>query len=99
MVSISASAVAPRKAVPMAVNFTALSANCCIYTAITLFAASGTMVVRMNIFIWLENSANAGNAATTDSAMAINGTSESKVVKVRLPATCVQLCWKKRTST
>ena len=80
-----------KKAVPIAVNRTALSARYCIYTAIALFAASGTMVVRRNIFIWLENSAKAGNAATIDSAMAMSGTSESKVVKVRLPATCVQL--------
>jgi hypothetical protein len=62
------------------------------YTAMTLFAASGTMVVRMNIFIWVEYSANAGNAATTDNPIAINGTSESSVVKVRLAATWGQLC-------
>src|SRR5262252_727981 len=46
-----------------------------------------------------ESEANAGNAVTTVSATVTSGTSASRVVKVRLPATCAHRSSRKRRAT
>ena len=93
MVSIVITAETARITMPHAVSRPALSANCCMYTDMTLPAEVGIRLVTTNCRIVPEKPENPGKAENTVTVMVISGTSASIVVNVRLPAT-----WKQRSS-
>ena len=99
MVFINSKAVMVKPTIPNKVSLAAMLENCCMYTVMILPAVSGTRLVSMKIFTCAIRSVNTGNAANTVMVTVISGTSESKVVKVRLAAICAQRSSLKRCAT
>ena len=72
---------------PTAVNFAALSMNCSVYFSMAS-ADSGTILSKIKSSITPDMPWNTGNADISVAATVIIGTSDNRVVKVRLDAVC-----------